>query len=79
MEAYLDDGISRIDTVDDTAIAEQTAEVASDTADASEEAKDTEVASQMLSRMCDMYDHVKQPVLHCIYRSYGEQWQWSLG
>lgn len=41
MEAYLDDGISRIDTVDDTAIAEQTAEVASDTADASEEAKDT--------------------------------------
>ena len=40
--------------------AAQSAEVASDTADATEEAKDTEVASQMLSRMCDMYDHVKQ-------------------
>ena len=60
MEAYLDDGTSYTDTVDDTAIAEQTAEVASDTADATEEAKDTEVASQMLSRMCDMYAHVKQ-------------------
>ena len=60
MEAYLDDGTSYTDTVDDTAIAKQTAEVASDTADATEEAKDTEVASQMLSRMCDMYDHVKQ-------------------
>ena len=60
MEAYLDGDINYTDTVDDTAIAEQTAEVASDTADASEEAKDTEVASQMLSRMCDMYDHVKQ-------------------
>ena len=60
MEAYLDDGTSYTDTVDDTAIADQTAEVASDTADATEEAKDTEVASQMLSRMCDMYDHVKQ-------------------
>ena len=60
MEAYLDDGTSYTDTVDDTAIAKQTAEVASDIADATEEAKDTEVASQMLSRMCDMYDHVKQ-------------------
>ena len=60
MEAYLDGDINYTDTVDDTAIAEQTAEVASDTADATEEAKDTEVASQMLSRMCDMYDHVKQ-------------------
>ncbi|MEE3416198.1 MAG: hypothetical protein VZR53_12620 [Prevotella sp.] len=60
MEAYLDGDINYTDTVDDTAIAEQTAEVASDTADASEEAKDTEVASQMLSRMCDMYAHVKQ-------------------
>ena len=60
MEAYLDGDINYTDTVDDTAIAEQTAEVASDTADASEEAKDNEVASQMLSRMCDMYDHVKQ-------------------
>ena len=60
MEAYLDGDISCTDTVDDATIAEQTAEVASDTADASEEAKDTEVASQMLSRMCDMYDHVKQ-------------------
>ena len=60
MEAFLDDGTSYTDTVDDTAIAKQTAEVASDIADATEEAKDTEVASQMLSRMCDMYDHVKQ-------------------
>ena len=60
MEAYLDDGTSYTDTVDDTAIAEQTAEVASDIADATEEAKDTEVASQMLSRMYDMYAHVKQ-------------------
>ena len=60
MEAYLGDDISCTDTVDDATIAEQTAEVASDTADATEEAKDTEVASQMLSRMCDMYDHVKQ-------------------
>ena len=60
MEAYLDGDINYTDTVDDATIAKQTAEVASDTADATEEAKDTEVASQMLSRMCDMYDHVKQ-------------------
>jgi len=60
MEAYLDGDISYTDTVDDTAIAEQTAEVASDTADATEEAKDTEIASAMLSRLYDMYAHVKQ-------------------
>ena len=60
MEAYLGSDISCTDTVDDATIAEQTAEVASDTADASEEAKDTEVASQMLGRMYDMYAHVKQ-------------------
>ena len=65
MEAYLD---SDVEINNDTAIPEEdtvvdierTAEVASDTADATEEAKDTEVASQMLSRMCDMYAHVKQ-------------------
>ena len=65
MEAYLD---GDVEINNDTAIPEEdtvvdierTAEVASDTADATEEAKDTEVASQMLSRMCDMYDHVKQ-------------------
>ena len=60
MEAYLDGDISCTDTVDDATIAEQTAEVASDTADASSVAKDNEVASQMLSCICDMYDHVKQ-------------------
>ena len=65
MEAYLD---GDVEINNDTAIPEEdtvvdierTAEVTSDTADATEEAKDTEVASQMLSRMCDMYDHVKQ-------------------
>ena len=67
MEAYLDGDVeinNNVGVPDDAAadaeIADQTAEVASDTADATEEAKDTEVASQMLSRMCDMYDHVKQ-------------------
>ena len=67
MEAYLDGDVeinNNVGAPDDAAadaeIADQTAEVASDTADATEEAKDTEVASQMLSRMCDMYDHVKQ-------------------
>ena len=67
MEAYLDGDVeinnnvgAPDDAAEDAEIADQTAEVASDTADASEEAKDNEVASQMLSRMCDMYDHVKQ-------------------
>ena len=67
MEAYLDGDVeinnnvgAPNDAAEDAEIADQTAEVASDTADATEEAKDTEVASQMLSRMCDMYDHVKQ-------------------
>ena len=67
MEAYLDGDVeinNNVGVPDDAAadaeIADQTAEVASDTADATEEAKDTEVASQMLSRMCDMYAHVKQ-------------------
>ena len=67
MEAYLDGDVEINNNVGvpdnaaaDAEIAEQTAEVASDTADATEEAKDTEVASQMLSRMCDIYDHVKQ-------------------
>ena len=67
MEAYLDGDVeinNNVGVPDDAAadaeVAEQTAEVASDTADATEEAKDTEVASQMLSRMGDMYDHVKQ-------------------
>ena len=68
MEAYLDGDVEinnnvsapEGDAAEDAEIANQTAEVASDTADATEEAKDTEVASQMLSRMCDMYDHVKQ-------------------
>ena len=67
MEAYLDGDVEINNNVgapdgaaEDAEIANQTAEVASDTADATEEAKDTEVASQMLSRMCDMYDHVKQ-------------------
>jgi len=67
MEAYLDGDVEINNNVgapdnaaEDAEIADQTAEVASDTADATEEAKDTEVASQMLSRMCDMYDHVKQ-------------------
>ena len=68
MEAYFDGdveinnnvGTPEGDAAEDAEIAEQTAEVASDTVDATEEAKDTEVASQMLSRMCDIYDHVKQ-------------------
>ena len=67
MEAYLDGDVEINNNVgtpegdaEDAAVAEQTAEVASDTADASEEAKDNEVASQMLGRMYDMYAHVKQ-------------------
>ena len=81
MEAYLD---SDVEINNDTAIPEEdtvvdierTAEVASDTADATEEAKDTEVASQMLSRMCDMYAHVKQfgidRTLVSLYNRHGE-------
>jgi len=67
MEAYLDGDVeinNNVGAPDDAAadaeIADQTAEVASDTADATEEAKDTEIASAMLSRLYDMYAHVKQ-------------------
>ena len=68
MEAYLDGDVEinnnvsapEGDAAEDAEIADQTAEVASDTADATEEAKDTEIASAMLSRLYDMYAHVKQ-------------------
>ena len=64
MEAYLDGDITinnNIDTPENDAVAaaDQSAEIASDVADASTEAKDNEVATQMLINAVDLYTHVK--------------------
>jgi len=63
MEAYLDGDITinnNIDTPEDeVAAADQSAEIASDVADASTEAKDNEIQAQMLVQMSKLYTHVK--------------------
>ena len=65
MEAYLDGDVTinnNIDTPEEDAVAaaDQSAEIASDVADASTEAKDNEVQAQMLVQMSKLYTHVKQ-------------------
>ena len=67
MEAYLDGDVeinNNVTTPEDTsdvvADAQESAEVASDVADASVETKDSEVTAQMLIKMGDLYQHVKQ-------------------
>ena len=65
MEAYLDGDVEINNNVttpeeDAVAAADQSAEIASDVADASTEAKDNEVQAQMLVQMSKLYTHVKQ-------------------
>ena len=66
MEAYLDgdieinNNVGAADTDDAVASADQSAEIASDVADANTEAKDNEVATQMLINAVDLYTHVKK-------------------
>ena len=80
MEAYLDGDIeinSNISTPeDDEAMADQSAEIASDVADANSEAKDNEVQAQMLVQMSKLYTHVKtygiDRTFLSIYNSNGE-------
>ena len=64
MEAYLDGDVTinnNIDTPEEDAVAaaDQSAEIASDAADANSEAKDNEVQAQMLVQMSKLYTHVK--------------------
>ena len=64
MEAYLDGDIEINNNVttpeeDAVAAADQSAEIASDAADANSEAKDNEVQAQMLVQMSKLYTHVK--------------------
>ena len=80
MEAYLDGDITinnNIDTPEDeVAAADQSAEIASDAADASTEAKDNEIQAQMLVQMSKLYTHVKtygiDRTFLSIYNSNGE-------
>ena len=64
MEAYLDGDVTinnNIDTPEEDAVAaaDQSAEIASDVADASTEAKDNEIQAQMLVQASKLYTHVK--------------------
>jgi len=64
MEAYLDGDVTinnNVTTPEDDAVAaaDQSAEIASDAADANSEAKDNEVQAQMLVQMSKLYTHVK--------------------
>ena len=64
MEAYLDGDVEINNNVttpeeDAVAAADQSAEIASDAADANSEAKDNEVQAQMLVQMSKLYTHVK--------------------
>ena len=81
MEAYLDGDVeinNNVTTPEDDAVAaaDQSAEVASDVADASVETKDSEVTAQMLIKMGDLYSHVKcygiDRTFLSIYNSHGE-------
>ena len=69
MEAYLDGDVKinnnvgatdTADTDDAVATADQSAEIASDVADANTEAKDSEIQAEMLVQMSKLYTHVKQ-------------------
>ena len=80
MEAYLDDDVEINNSIgipeDDEAMADQSAEVASDLADANSEAKDSEIQAQMLVQMGKLYTHVKtygiDRTFLSIYNSNGE-------
>ena len=85
MEAYLDGDIEinnnvgatdTADTDDAVAAADQSAEIASDVADANTEAKDSEIQAEMLVQMSKLYTHVKtygiDRTFLSIYNSNGE-------
>ena len=63
MEAYLDGDVEINNNVttpeEDEAMANQSAEIANDVADANSEAKDSEIQAQMLVQMGKLYTHVK--------------------
>ena len=66
MKAYLDgdakinNNVGAADTDDAVAAADQSAEIASDVADANTEAKDSEIQAEMLVKMRKLYTYVKQ-------------------
>ena len=80
MEAYLDGDVEINNNIstpeDDEAMADQSAEVASDLADAQNDNKDTEIATTMMLRMHKLYSHVKRYGIDrtflSIYNSNGE-------
>lgn len=80
MEAYLDGDVEINNNIstpeDDEAMADQSAEVASDLADAQNDDKDTEIATTMMLRAHKLYNHVKQygidKTFLSIYNSNGE-------
>ena len=82
MEAYLDgdveinNNVGADDTDDAVASADQSAEIASNVADANSEAKDSEIQAQMLVQMGKLYTHVKtygiDRTFLSIYNSNGE-------
>ena len=80
MEAYLDGDVEINNNVttpeDDEAMADQSAEVASDLADAQNDDKDTEIATTMMLRAHKLYNHVKtygiDRTFLSIYNSNGE-------
>ena len=80
MEAYLDGDVTINNNVttpeEDEAMADQSAEVASDLADAQNDDKDTEIATTMMLRMHKLYSHVKRYGIDrtflSIYNSNGE-------
>ena len=80
MEAYLDGDVEINNNVttpeDDEAMADQSAEVASDLADAQNDDKDTEIATTMMLRAHKLYNHVKtygiDKTFLSIYNSNGE-------
>lgn len=80
MEAYLDGDVEINNNIstpeDDEAMADQSAEVASDLADAQNDDKDTEITTTMMLRMHKLYSHVKRYGIDrtflSIYNSNGE-------
>ena len=81
MEAYLDGDVEINNNVttpeeDAVAAADQSAEIASDLADAQNDDKDTEIATTMMLRAHKLYNHVKQygidKTFLSIYNSNGE-------
>ena len=80
MEAYLDGDVEINNNIstpeDDEAMADQSAEVASDLADAQNDDKDTEIATTMMLRAHKLYNHVKtygiDKTFLSIYNSNGE-------